>query len=248
MFLFRGNKHELMLKLPQLETIAELGVLKGRNAKFLFEKLKPKKLELIDSWSSEALVKGYSQFDSLPEGVMSLSEFEFYFDGDPSDQKTLDRIYNGVVEYFNDIPNVSIIRENTHAAAKHYDDGYFDMVYIDANHQFEYVLLDLKIWEKKLSNNGFIVLNDCVSSPEARKQNIGVLEAVSSFLKSHNFVPVCLTLTDFSDLIISRKDNPRLASLRQNLIESERCLEVPDQLIYSYNVKRIGEYEYFSFC
>ncbi len=91
-------------------------------------------------------------------------------------------------------------------------------------------------------------MNDCVSSPEGRKQNLGVLEAVSAFLKSSNYVPLAISMTSFSDLIITRADNPLMGYFLMDLIKTGNCIEVPNSLLHSFNLKQLSDdVTYFSF-
>lgn len=45
-------------------------------------------------------------------------------------------------------------------AAEDFPDEYFDWVYIDANHQYDFIREDLKIYYKKVKRGGFITGDD----------------------------------------------------------------------------------------
>ena len=59
---------------------------------------------------------------------------------------------------------------------KKFQDGWLDFVYIDANHQYEYVLEDIKLWTPKVKKGGVIGGHDYHSSA-------GVKQAVNEVYK-----------------------------------------------------------------
>lgn len=248
MFLFLGDRLAMMRQMPQFDKVAELGVHAGGNAAFLNEHFKPKQLELIDAWDAGLMKQSYCPFEKLPEGVGGLENFAHYFDGDPREQSTMDALHEQVVQRFDGMDHVNIVRQDTHSAAERYEDNYFDLIYVDASHQYEYVLNDLKIWEKKLSPTGYMILNDCISSPDGRYQNLGVLEAVTAFLKAYDYFPLALTMTGWSDLILTRQSNPDFGDVLYSLVKSKQVLEVPQSLLYSFQAKKLADgIQYLSF-
>ncbi len=248
MYIFLGDRHAMMRLMPQCDKVAELGVHAGGNAAFLNEHFNPKQLELIDAWDASLMEQSYTPFEVLPDGVGGLENFAHYFGGDPRDQATMDAVYRQTVSRFEGMEHVNIVKQDTHTAAKRYSDNYFDLIYVDASHQYEYVLNDLKIWEKKLSPTGYMVLNDCISSPEGRYQNLGVLEAVTAFLKAYDYVPLALTMTGWSDIVLTRRDNPNFGNFLYSLLKSKQAIEVPQSLLYSFQAKKLEDgIQYFSF-
>lgn len=49
-----------------------------------------------------------------------------------------------------------------------FNDESLDFVYIDADHQYKYVLEDIKIWSKKVKNGGIVAGHD-ISIPDVKK-------------------------------------------------------------------------------
>jgi len=78
-----------------------------------------------------------------------------------------------------------VIRETSVDAAKGFTDGSLDFVYIDANHAYEFVMKDLKIWWPKLKPGGIMAGHDYLDLPE-RKQFYDVIGAVNDFVKENN--------------------------------------------------------------
>lgn len=221
--------------------MVELGVHKGDNAARLMEVLGTRHAVLVDAWSAEALAT-YSHFDKLPPWILPLTAFERYFGGSLSDQATFDRTYEVARQRFEGRGDVEIIRDDTISAfariRDRHGDGAFDFIYVDANHQYEYVLRDLLYYQHLLAEDGVMMLNDCCHSQKGMNQNLGVLEAVGSFMKRADFVPVALTSTDMSDLVIARKGSAVVAALDAALDATDiSFVEVMPQMLAAAHIR-----------
>lgn len=73
--------------------------------------------------------------------------------------------------------NLKIVRNNSVDESKKHNDGYFDIVYIDASHDYESVKTDLIHWYPKVKNGGIICGDDY-----SEYWN-GVILAVNEFFK-----------------------------------------------------------------
>jgi len=220
--------------------VAELGVLRGENALNLYNALNPKKMVLIDSWSPAAN-NAYSPFDQLPPWVDPVEKYAYYYGGPMYEMATYDKLYQECLSKFADKDNVTIIRAETIAAIDEIGPRTgiekFDLVYIDANHQYEYILRDLMYYQDLVADDGFILLNDCCHSLQGTKQNLGVLEAMSSFIKRSDFIPVAVTTTDWSDVILVRKNSVMLQLVDIALTNSDiPFVEIPHQLMAAARV------------
>jgi Methyltransferase domain len=215
--------------------VLELGVLRGRNALAMYEVLHPKNLVLVDSWSAAASA-AFTPFDKPPSWVSGLDSAQEYYGGSLSEQSTFDRLYEECRRNFEGKQNVHFVRHDSMDALdqikKTTGIDRFELVYIDANHQYEYILRDLIHYQHFVEKEGCIVLNDCCHSDLGVKQNLGVLEAVSNFIKRSDFVPVALTNTDWSDLILVRKGALIHEYIDQVIVNSDMAwVEVPSQLL-----------------
>ena len=148
--------------------VIELGVLKGKNAESLKNILSPRLLLLIDSWKSEAM-DGYSLLNTNRSWVEPAHQsFTEYFGGPVSSQDTFESLYQITYQKFLGDHKVKIIRKTTQDALseiRENDSGEgFDLIYIDANHQYEAVLDDLINYSEFLSETGVFQLNDCCHS------------------------------------------------------------------------------------
>lgn len=82
----------------------------------------------------------------------------------------------------------------------------YDAIYVDGSHDYEDVLVDLNWASRILKDAGWIMLNDCCFSTEGIKQNLGVLEACSKFIKMSGFRPIVMTRTDWTDVILIKEN------------------------------------------
>lgn len=220
--------------------LMEVGVLRGLNAvdmhREISQSIAPSLLVLIDSWSAE-ITKGWNAFEGATPPWLSPPEAKnAYYGGSVFEQATYDRLYAECVENVKDLPNVKILRHSSIAALDHIAQcagpEKFDLCYVDATHQYEYVLRDLMYYQDHVGENGCLMLNDCCHSPSGMQMNFGVLEAVTNFLKRAPFRPVALTSTDFSDLIMVRNGS-KIGELLDSIFVNNAIsyVEVPDQLL-----------------
>jgi hypothetical protein len=134
----------------------EIGVLRGAFSNHLLQ-CNPSKLYLVDSWLK------------YPTEI-----FNDYVD---FTQKDFDIIYDKVCNKFAN-KNVEIIRNTSEGAVGLFTDNSLDLVYIDANHSYEYCYKDLCMWWGKVKKGGFISGHDY--------QHKGVTKAVSQFITENN--------------------------------------------------------------
>lgn len=81
------------------------------------------------------------------------------------------------------LDRINLIKNDSISQAKEYEDEYFDIVYIDASHDYESVKRDIETWYPKVKNNGIICGDDYVAGWA------GVIRAVDEkFSKNLNIV------------------------------------------------------------
>lgn len=73
---------------------------------------------------------------------------------------------------------IEIINESSEIASKRFPDNFFDLVFIDANHSYENVKLDINLWLPKVKNKGILAGHDYHSGWP------GVIKAVDELLPS----------------------------------------------------------------
>lgn len=223
--------------------ICEVGVLAGENAKVLYGILKPRRMYLVDSWSP-SVFSDFRMNNSHRPWVKDLGSFGAYFGGPPDDPETFERLYKATSQTFNGFDNVWIIRANSRSGAaevrSHLEGEKLHFVYIDASHQYETVFDDLVVYSDLLDANGFIQMNDCAFSAAGVEQNLGVLEAAVRFCKFAGFVPLLMTNTDWTDILLCRRDSVVAELVDRCVLSNEvRYVELPWQLLGAARV-RIG--------
>lgn len=76
------------------------------------------------------------------------------------------------------------IRALSKDAVKQFDDNFFDFIYIDANHKYEFVMEDLELWFPKLKKLGVFAGHDYMNDNSAAGI-YGVKSAVDDFCRNH---------------------------------------------------------------
>lgn len=231
--------------------IAELGVLRGENAMKMYQAMAPKKLVLIDSWSAKSM-RDYSPFPELPPWVYPMGKFDFYFGGPLDQQKTFDVLLEQCKARFANVPNVTLINAETIAAIPQIKPmtgvDKFDLIYVDSNHQYEYVLRDLLSYADLVKYGGGFILKNCCQSVDSMKQNVGTLEAVCNFIKRTDFIPLALTHGDWNEVLIARRGSFLDKAVDQFLSNSNvSYVEIPSQLLPAMRVVDCNEKKNVSF-
>jgi hypothetical protein len=154
---------ELLKRMPRDSVCAEIGVWKGDFSREILRRTSPRRLHLIDPWEFQ------SNFPNRKFGGKHAQN-----------QRIMDRIFEGVVARFEDLPNVSIHRAYSREALEGFEDGHFDWLYLDGNHAFDYVWSDLNLGFAKVRSGGFITGDDYTWG---RKCGFPVEKAVQQFVR-----------------------------------------------------------------
>ena len=113
--------------------MAELGSFAGESME-LFS-MRFEKVFAIDLWDDKAIL-----------GISSPEQ--------PGDiEARFDAVVSG-------LPNIFKVKGDSSKSAEGFPDGYFDFVYIDACHEYEAALADIKAWLPKISPGGIIAGHD----------------------------------------------------------------------------------------
>jgi hypothetical protein len=142
-----------------LDVICEIGVQNGVNFKNLIAH-DPRIAVAVDSWINDGTT-------ARNDGLYS--------------QEELDRQYNSFKNQMADKPFVRIYREYSFEAVKHFEDYYFDFVYIDADHTYEGCKRDIVDWYPKVKIGGILCGHDYVHRNYVVR--FGVIEAINEFVK-----------------------------------------------------------------
>lgn len=71
-----------------------------------------------------------------------------------------DKLYFDVIKRCEDFGCLRVLRMTSLGAAKQFPDGYFDTVFIDANHAYPAVLEDTEVWKSKIRIGGMLCGHD----------------------------------------------------------------------------------------
>ena len=148
---------------------AEVGVFKGEFSQYILKR-KPSQLHLIDPWES-------------------ITEMPLRCYAKP--QEEMDKMYESVCKLFEKQNCVYLERGYSEPVSKKYDDCFFDWVYIDANHSYEYVKQDLALWYPKVKIGGWLCGDDYRKND---RMKWGVVEAVQEFVTEREMIEDLITV------------------------------------------------------
>lgn len=142
--------------------IVEVGVFLGEFANFLLT-LQPTKLILIDPW----------------EGVGQSGDH----DGNNVKVANLPAAYLNILSQTAGLPHVDVVRGKSGDMLALYKDEQFDCIYLDGDHSYEGVKIDLPLAWAKVKPGGWLMGHDYETNPAKTKTGyaFGVKKAVDEF-------------------------------------------------------------------
>lgn len=137
---------------------AEVGVAEGKFSLVLCQNIPGLELHCVDLWDS--YYRGYA--DTLVKNKRM-------------QQEALRLAHEKLDPY-----DAIFHHKASHLAAQEFRDGLLDFVYIDGDHSFDYVMLDLILWSQKVRKGGIVAGHDFY-----RFRGAGVVDAVSVYTHCH---------------------------------------------------------------
>ena len=230
-------REELPQYFPKNGVGAEIGVAQGAYSTVLLEKAQPKELHLIDPWSHDEPVSSLLQSRELLADIEKGRARGEAFSA-PHPNATGDQKYSAMVERFGSDPRVRLHRQYSYKAVVDFADESLDFVYIDGNHQYEFVLRDLQDFALKLKPGGLLFGHDFFEDGFAFKEHYGVVDAVNVFLKRSDFYLIVLTWEPFSTFCLARRLDGFAGAFLKNLLDGEwHLIEIPSALAFNYRDK-----------
>ena len=158
----RGHRPVLvdLINYNNYQIVAEIGVAKGRTCKKILRSCPEIKIYwAIDHWKH---YKSGDRFKHYSEDAWKMT-------------------YDGVCGLFQWFTNLRVLRLDSLRAAKLFPPGYFDIVFIDADHRYEHVRGDTIAWMPKVKKGGLLCGHDYPDNPRRRKYK-GVVAAVNEIV------------------------------------------------------------------
>lgn len=84
-------------------------------------------------------------------------------------------------------PNCTVWKTTSMNALKYFDNDSLDFVFIDGNHEYEYVKEDIREWTKKVKPGGIVCGHDY---KEDESKKYGVVKAVNEYVEENNIEPL----------------------------------------------------------
>ena len=237
MYYLLMRREDLLQYLPKGAVGAEIGVAHGDFSAAILQTAEPRELHLIDPWSHLETGSGPLEGADLLAEIQGLKERAGDFGGPPENRRG-DEEFAAVTARFGGDARVRLHRQYSYKAVTRFDDAFFDFVYIDGNHLYEFVFRDLEDFAAKLKPDGLLFGHDFFEDAFARNEHYGIIGAVSTFLKRSDFRFVALTWEPFSTFCLARSLEGFAGEFLRNVVGSSfDVVELPDALADSYQDK-----------
>ncbi len=158
------NRESLLACLPKNGVVAELGVNAGDFSAKILELTTPAKLHLIDTWGL------------APDQQLKQRQVE---------QKFAAALTAGQVQLH--------VGRSTEMAG-HFENGYFDWIYIDTDHSYATTRAELEKYGPKMKAGGIIAGHDFIVGNWNGSVKYGVIEAVFAYCVLHDWEIIYLTM------------------------------------------------------
>jgi hypothetical protein len=167
--------------------IAEVGVALGDFSEFLIQTLAPRRFVAIDIWTMHEWPEHWGQ----PSGML--------FHG-----KTHRAFYEDRFQSRGD--QVVIEAGLSYDALERFPDACFDLVYVDAGHDYDNVRKDALVSARKLKPDGTLIFNDYIMYDHLQHVQYGVVQAVNQLVVDGDWRVVGFALNQnmFCDIAIRR--------------------------------------------
>jgi len=139
------NRESLLRFIPNNKICAEIGVFNGSFSEIILKENKPSRLYLIDCWGPTKNIL-YNNVDISYQSIEC---------GNQKYHEILHKFKNEILHN-----KVKIIRSFSEDCVDMFPDNFFDWIYLDSDHTYENVLNNLKLYNKKVKDNGLIIGHD----------------------------------------------------------------------------------------
>ncbi len=161
---FAVDRYQALKNLGKKERIAEIGVLAGDLSEWFLKNSNPKEMHMIDLYNC-ADFPGRDRFSKRQHEKFILDRFK-----EPISNE-----------------QVFIKKGISWDVMSHYPNNYFDLIYIDAAHDYSSVKKDLDASLNKIKEGGYIVMNDYIMYDHLANTKYGVVHATNEFCIKHDW-------------------------------------------------------------
>jgi hypothetical protein len=174
------------LPIPKGGKVAEIGVWRGDFSKTLIDTLKPREFFAFDVFTCHQVenwngLTGRQLFDGLTQRQYYEREMAPYLD--------VTRIVEG----------------NSQETLRSYTDGSFDLVYVDAAHEYDAVKADAEFAVEMTAKSGFLVFNDYIMF-DHNNYTYGIVPVVNELAVNHGWDVVGFAINHalYADIALQR--------------------------------------------
>lgn len=166
--------NEVLNRLTSPSIGAEIGVAIGQMSECLLRDRKVSLLYMIDSWAAEK---------DQPEHYKNSGDWHARctYEEQTAHMETAKR----AVEFAGD--RAQVMRKSSTDAAQDFKDGFFDFVFIDADHSYEGCKADIEAWLPKVKSGGWLCGHDYGHQDNGQPWSTGPKKAVDEAVKKNGW-------------------------------------------------------------
>ena len=138
-----ANRLRMLAQMPKYGRCAEIGVWNGGFSRAILDVTQPKELTLIDPWD-----------------LLSDQGKDEWTHKKHKNHQIMRGMFDQVTARYGGLPNVSIRKGFSAEVLETFEDDYFDWLYIDGNHLYEFVRQDVEVAFRKVRPGGVIAGDD----------------------------------------------------------------------------------------
>ena len=159
------SRYDLIFSLSHMKNpiIAEVGVAKGEFSKTIIDALNPKEFVAIDMFKIHEWEMLWGEATS--KQLEGLTHREFY-EREMSKYKDIIRIEEGA----------------SYDCLDRFPDNYFDLIYVDADHEYHNVIKDAMVSVNKVKPGGIVIFNDYMMYDHISEIPYGVVQAANEVI------------------------------------------------------------------
>jgi hypothetical protein len=172
-----AERADILRLLPKGGTVAEVGVAFGTYTRAMIDSMQPSHFVAIDTFDLDE--PGWFGRQAYRKELGGLSHEARYRENFATE------IAAGMLE---------VKKGFSYEVMEGFADQYFDMIYIDAAHDYDSVRRDLAVCSRKIKDDGFLVLNDYTVVNPLLLTPYGIVQATNEFCVEQGWEIVYLAL------------------------------------------------------